>query len=339
MNVGSSPVKRWPDFFIAGAAKAGTTSLWRYLLQHPQIYMPGNFREKEPSFFCDNYGLDDEKEYLDLFRGAPALTKVGEASGPYLTAPESAGRIHSQLPQAKFIIMLRNPAERAYSLYNWMIKEGYEKIPTFEEALGEENRRWENPNFRSECRQYHWNFLYFRSGLYGDQIQRYLELFSRAQIHFVLFESFKRDALLELKKIYSFLEIAETFPESLEVHNPASVPRSVGGQYFLRHRADRVFRRLLVPKRKQLIRYLMKRNTAGNVPVSLAEETRRALLDKYQQDFARTEELSGINLHEWFAPPAAKVKQPRQPAPAGVRTIPLAFYFCWAREFAEAAMV
>lgn len=332
--------ERWPDFFIAGAAKAGTTSLWRYLLQHPQIYMPREFRDKEPSFFCNTYGIDDPQKYLELFAAASADARVGEASGPYLTAPESADQIRRVVPHARFIIMLRNPADRAYSLYNWMIKEGYESIDTFEKALEAETDRVRDANFPSACGQYHWNFLYFRSGLYSAQIRRYLEVFPRENIHFVQFETFRRNPLPELKKIFQFLEVADSFQPAVDVHNAGAVPRSVARQYFLRNRADLFFRRLLVPKRKELIRYLMKRNVRENPARPMNSKTRATLIEQYDTDIRHTAQLTGMNLQEWLStrPANALPRQTRSNRKVLIDGVSIGIYF-WAREFISAAMV
>ena len=117
-----------PNFFIVGAARCGTTSLWEYLRQHPDIYMPPVIEQKEPAFFCDLYGVEHWDFYLTLFEAGRGKKRIGEASTPYLSSPESAGQIHSVLPLAKIIITLRNPVVRAYSLYKWMHANGYADV-------------------------------------------------------------------------------------------------------------------------------------------------------------------------------------------------------------------
>ena len=166
---------KFPNFFIAGAAKSGTTSLWRYLLQHPDIFMPSDIMYKEPAYFSDIKGMKDLNEYLSLFKNVTTEKMIGEASAAYLTSPESPERIREVVPDAKFIIMLRNPIDRAYSLYNWMACNGYEPIEIFEQALEiEETNRYENESFKNSNPEYYYNYLYFHSGLYSDQIKRFL---------------------------------------------------------------------------------------------------------------------------------------------------------------------
>lgn len=214
-----------PNFFIAGAARSGTTSLWRYLQQHPDIFMPDDFFKKEPSYYCayrKSFGIEDRAAYLALFAQAGHKRMIGEASGPYLTSPESAGLIYAEIPHARFIIMLRNPVERAHSLYKWMHQYGFEKIATFAEALAAEADRLGNRWFEKHNGQYYYNFLYFHSGLYHDQVQRYFNTFGREQVRVIIFEEFKQQTLATVQQIYAFLGVDPSFVPVLEIHNPSS---------------------------------------------------------------------------------------------------------------------
>lgn len=214
---------RPPNFFICGAARCGTTSLWEYLRQHPDIYMPPVMEHKEPSFFCDLYGFNEWHHYLYLFHTAGARKRVGEASTPYLTSPESAGRIKAAIPEAKLIISLRNPVVRAYSLYKWMHHNGYEKIPTFPQALEAEDAwRMENDDFKKNNGQYYYNFLYYHSGLFFQQVKRYFDTFGRQQVHVVIFEEFVKTPGEHVRDIFAFLEADPEFAPQIAVHNPSA---------------------------------------------------------------------------------------------------------------------
>src|SRR5262249_47246667 len=104
----------WPNFFIVGAPRAGTTSLYQYLKQAPGIYMSP---VKEPHYFGHNSGRRSEAKYLELFRGAEGHSAVGEASVSYLRNPGTAERIKRSLPGARIIIIVRDPVEVVYSHY------------------------------------------------------------------------------------------------------------------------------------------------------------------------------------------------------------------------------
>jgi hypothetical protein len=212
-----------PNFFIAGAARCGTTSLWAYLRQHPAVFLPPAFEFKEPSYFCDLYGMKNWREYLELFADAAGRKRIGEASGAYLTAPESAGQLRAAFPEARFIISLRNPADRAYSLYKWMHANGYEDISVFEDALwAEEQSRFGNKDFMRNNGQNYYNFLYFHSGLYAEQVGRFVDSFGAAQVHVIIFEEFIKDPAAEMRNIFEFLGLDSGFVPRVEIHNPSA---------------------------------------------------------------------------------------------------------------------
>ena len=131
------PSEKWPNFFIVGTAKAGTTSLYEYLKQVPMIFMSSR---KEPYFFVNDVlnrdssnPIRNRREYLNLFKNARNEVAIGESS-LYLWYPESAELIHKEVPDARIIIILRNPIERAYSHYLMLMRGGEEKM-SFHEAL------------------------------------------------------------------------------------------------------------------------------------------------------------------------------------------------------------
>jgi hypothetical protein len=213
------PTGRMPNFFIAGAARCGTTSMWDYLKQHPDIFLPDEFRVKEPSFFCENFGMKSREKYLSLFRNAGDQKLVGEASGPYLTSPEAPARIQAEVPDAKFIIMLRNPAVRAFSLFKWMRANGYEDCADFREALRLEKERMGDASFQKDCPQYFYNFLYFHSGLYAAQVSRFFDTFGRDRVMVVIFEEFIAQPERHVRDAYKFLGVDENFRPKIEVLN------------------------------------------------------------------------------------------------------------------------
>jgi len=125
-----------PNFFIVGAAKAGTTSLWQYLRQHPDVFMPQTELTKEPTHFSDltppwASQFRDWDAYLKLFEPVQEQRAIGEASVAYLFSSDAAERIHARYPGARIIIALRHPAERAYSHYKFMCELGFEWLTSF----------------------------------------------------------------------------------------------------------------------------------------------------------------------------------------------------------------
>jgi hypothetical protein len=119
--------------------------------------------------------------------------------------------------------MLGNPAERAHSKWKWMHQYGYEKIPSFVDALTAEDRcRFENEDFKKNHGQYYYNFLYFRSGLYYGQVKRFFDTFGRERVHIVIFEEFSRATVVAVQQVYAFLGVDSRFEPQIEIHNPTS---------------------------------------------------------------------------------------------------------------------
>jgi hypothetical protein len=286
-----------PNFFIAGVPKAGTTSLHEYLRQHPQVFMPDY---KEPNYFVRGNGVEKWDDYLSLFKDAGGKKAIGESSAGYCYCEESPGWIKSSLGDVKIIILLRNPASRAFSLYGWMVREGYEDAPTFAEALEREPVRLHDPAFRAQCPQFFPDYLYFTTGLYFEQVRRYIETFGRDRVKIYLFEEFIKQPVPICRDIFRFLEVDDSFTPKMELHNEGRIPKSVALQFRLR--AELARRRRFIPHawRIKLVEHWMKRNVQrGNKPQP-DKKLLKALTDRYRQDVERVQTLLGRDLSGWM---------------------------------------
>ena len=182
---------RWPNLFLVGAAKAGTTSLYAELARHPEIYMspmkePHFFSRIEPAAQLGGFfpHVSDEDEYLALFEGAGDEPVVGEASTSYLwDPPRPPSGSREAVPEAKILIVLRDPVERAYSHYRNDVREGMERR-SFLEALAAEQR--DGPGG--------WGVssLYMDCGRYAEQLTRYVDRFGD-RVKVLFFEDFVTD--------------------------------------------------------------------------------------------------------------------------------------------------
>lgn len=239
-----------PNFFIVGAAKCGTTSMFEYLRQHPEIAMS---TRKEPHYFAPDlqwqwaWRISDEKKYLALFRHAGSALRVGEGSTWHLYSSQAAVRIKEFAPDAKIIAMVRNPVDMIYSLYGHSVRNGNEDMPNFSAALdAEDDRRRgrrvpEAAPFR-DC-------LFYRSvPRYAEQIQRYFDVFGRAQVLVIIFDDLAEDAAREYRRVIRFLEVDESFAPEFVVANAASAPPGLPFPRFLRmHRRFHRFLQVTTP--------------------------------------------------------------------------------------------
>ena len=144
-----------PNFIVLGAAKAGTTALYHYLGQHPEVCMsrtketnflalkddPLDFRGPGDRDYITRFSVTTLDGYRDQFRGCGAKPAIGEASPLYLYSPKAPGLIGEVVPDAKLIVILRNPIDRAYSAFLHLVRDGRETVLDFGEALRLEDER------------------------------------------------------------------------------------------------------------------------------------------------------------------------------------------------------
>ena len=305
-----------PNFLIIGAAKSGTTSLYAYLQQHPQVFMSSPV--KEPTFFghegekglFNGPGDNDEiyrsrmitniDAYTALFKDVTDQKAIGEASIFYLYLAKAPSRIKKYTPNATMFAVLRNPADRAYSNYLHLVRQQREPY-TFTRALQDEPARIKN----------NWNeFWHYKSlGFYAEQVKRYYDMFGRSQVHIYLYEDLRNRPLLLMKEIFEILRVDSSFaPNISQSYNVGYVPGSPAlekGFYKTKALARslkkhipqrlhwRVNRALAIAERAEL------RNRVS--PPPLAEEIRMSLLEDYREDILKLEELLQRDLSHWLS--------------------------------------
>lgn len=298
-----------PNFLIVGAAKSGTTSLWHYSKQHPEIFMPIN---KEPLFFVSSiykciklqdptYEIVKEfiifsfEDYIKLFKDAKKEKAIGEASAPYLYYYEAAiPEIKKYLGDIKIIIILRNPADRAFSAYTFLLREEKEILP-FERCIEvEEERRKEN-----------WSMavLFKEAGFYYKQVNSYLENFSQVRVY--LFDDLKKDPLGLVRDIYEFLEVdLSSVPDIHTKHNVSGVPKSIFLHKFMTR--PNIFTTLIKPVVKALVPEVKRRKVIEGLRDLYLEKpemkprTRNYLKDLYRDDLLKLQDLIKRDLSHWL---------------------------------------
>ena len=292
-----------PNFFIIGAQKAGTTSLYSYLKQHPQIYMSPR---KEPHFFKGIHSeyqtrgrslapVTDIGEYQALFEGVTDEKAIGEASASYLYSPKTPALIERSIPDAKLIAVLRNPADRAYSNFLYCVQMGREPLATFVEALQAEEKRIRT----------NWGPLwhYRQKGFYYAQVTRYFNTFGPDRVKVYLYDDLRGNPLGMLSDIFRFLDVDETFVPDMSIeHNTSGLPRSK--PLFLL--AKRLTAHNPTLKSALLDRFLPAaprryvKNQVFVKPPPLPAELRRQLIDSYREDILELQELIRRDLSPWL---------------------------------------
>ena len=215
MNYETTKADEWPNFFIIGAARAGTTTLYEYLRRAPQVYLPSI---KEPRYFLarsindDIYGrvaIGSTENYLRLFANNSDATAIGEGTPEYLYHDSAAHKIREKVPHAKIIITLRNPINRAFSHY-LLLKTLLNIKYSFDHMLKSE---WAN-------RKYHLGTSLrspgiIECGFYSHGVSKYLELFGSDRIKIIIFEEWTKDTLNTINEIVEFLGVNYNFDDSI----------------------------------------------------------------------------------------------------------------------------
>src|SRR5829696_7666593 len=246
-----------PDFLIIGAQKSGTTSLYDLLSQHPHVERAAL---KELNYF-DRYfekGIEWYRSQFPLPKRREERTLItGEATPDYLFYPDAAKRAAQVVPQARLIVLLRNPVDRAYSHYHHQIRKGRETL-SFEEAIEAEQARLRGeidkmPEDELPTSSNRKRFLYLSRGIYVDQLLRWSEFFSKDQMLVLKSEDFYKNTLQTLKVIQDYLGLPDWKPEpSVLQMSPKRQNKYPGINPATRRRLEEYFE----PHNRRLYEYL-----------------------------------------------------------------------------------
>jgi hypothetical protein len=206
-----------PDFIIIGAQRCGTTSLFNNLAQHPAVYpsLPKEvhyfsiYYDKSTTWYRSHFPLARHKRYVE--RNHERCFITGEATPYYIAHPHAPLRVFETVPQARLIVLLRNPVDRAYSHYHFEVKKGIETL-SFEEAIAREEARLSSEVKRlREDKVYrsfnHMHYTYLSRGIYADQLVAWKGIFKNEQILILDSESFYEDPAATFDKVTEFLNL------------------------------------------------------------------------------------------------------------------------------------
>jgi hypothetical protein len=295
---------RYPDFFIVGAPRSGTTAMYEYLAAHPQIYASPL---KEPQFFARDLDsgsyleslsfMRDRETYLALFAGARPDQLAFEGSTWYLYSKVAAAGIHDVRPDARVIAMLRNPVHMLHSLHGRRFYAGSEDIPRFEDALAAEDDRRAGRRIPVRARNVK-ALLYSEVGRYSEQLERYFELFGRDNVHVIVFEDFVRDVAEAYRGVLEFLGVDASFAPDFRIVNAGAQRRSRRlQQMLLSPRVIRAVRAVAPARVRPKIGPLWDRiNSRPERREPLDPAVAAALRERLLPDIVRTGELLGRDL-------------------------------------------
>lgn len=299
-----------PNFFIVGAIKSGTTALYHYLGQHPDVRLSSR---QEPNFFAfmgeqvdfrgpggvaapiNRTSVTEPDDYDALYASGRG-TCIGDISPVYLCWPTAATNIASYAPEAKIVMVLRNPVERAFSSYTHLLRDQAEPLPTFRQALLAEPGRVRD----------HWGFLwrYISVGRYAAQVERYMGHFPSEQLLILLYDDLKADAARVVSEIQQFIGVDDRFTADVRArYNVTGLPRSRTLHKLLsrQHVLKRAVKRLTTKGGRQRLQALRARADSRNlVKPELSDDDRNFLVAELGDDVLRLATLIDRPLDHWL---------------------------------------
>jgi hypothetical protein len=295
-----------PDFFIVGAPKSATTSLFSYLKQHPDVFLP----KKEIYYFCSDLSFQapplTEDIYLSFYAEAKNQKAVGDASVYYLMSPHAAESIKRFNANGKIIIMLREPVSMVYSHHNQLLSNGDEVIENFEEALAAEEQRRKEGKVSYRHQGPLEALFYSDIAKYYGQVKRYIDVFGRDKVHIILFDDFAKDPKEEYIKVLKFLGIDEIMPTNFDTVNPSNAARSKALRRFILNPPDfiKAIGKVLLPhhskRRQKVVELLHNVNTKYEKREPMKSETREKLKAIYKEDLEKLQQLINRDLSHWL---------------------------------------
>ena len=296
-----------PNTFLIGVQKAATTSLQRWIAQHPEICSPDVLKDY-PFFYDDAIyarGMDHLSAIYEKSCSNEPVILQGCVS--YIYDRKSLERIAADCPGARFLLLLRNPVDRALSAYYYTRQRGLEKRPILQAFEEEANLSAQGD------RQQQLELSYRTRGNYASQIEDFLSLFPKERLCVLFFEDIKRDPKAEIRKVFEFLGVDTDFEPELMHANKTSAPRSARlmGWIYRDSRAKRVlvkgiFEPILGTEGKIRLKWaiskLLVTKKSNKQKEEVPETLKRDLYAYYKPEVERLESLLNVQLPHYKAP-------------------------------------
>lgn len=287
------------DIMVVGAQKAGSTSLYQYLIQHPGV---DTHIQREMTFFVNDHEYETgypkaySRYFKDTTHGSLLMAKHVHA----MYSSKALQRLYQHNPEMHIIVVLRNPVDRAYSAYLYARRMGWEATTSFEEGLAAEKQRlaegWES----------HKNNTYVLGGMYYNHLRKIYGYFSKEQVSVYTTDDLKDNAASVTTEIYSRLGLSTYTPDTSKQHNPAAQARSEPlARLFAQFINSRgVFRRLvraLLPDKLSCkLRYLfLTLNEQEFTPPPMSSITNKKLVEIFKEPNFKLGKLLGRELSAW----------------------------------------
>ncbi|NES01953.1 MAG: sulfotransferase [Okeania sp. SIO2F4] len=291
-----------PTFLVVGIEKAGTTSIYQYLNQHPQVYMSPvketNFLERDWENFQgkpNSKRIDTWEKYSNLFSNVQDEIAIGEVSPNYLFHYKSSSeRIIKYVPDVKIIAILRNPVDRAYSDYLMHLRDSInvEKVRSLTEQV----------QFRADT-----SFT-LKKGFYYTPVKYYFDTFGKERVKIYLYNDLSENSSAMMQDMYQFIGVNSDFtPDTSERQQVAAVPKNQSLNNLMKTKnpvraAVSSVLKVVMPleMRQKLRSSLVNLNSGGKELKPLSSEERQLLIDFYREDILKLQDLIQRDLSSWL---------------------------------------
>jgi len=282
-------MEKWPNFFIVGAPKSGTTTLYDLLKRTDGVFMS---KKKEPHFFSksidpsdDRIMIRDKKKYLNLFKDVKDEKAIGESSGSYLWDPLAPKLIHQQIPHAKIVMILRDPVQRCYSNYYWRIGSG-RISSSFTKAI-KKSLEYPDDFFKGVIINGSW---------YYEQVKRYIDTFGKNKVKVLIFEEFIKDPRKTVNEVLDFLGVNSEPAKVINLpHNILSKPRGKVAKSLLESKTVKKIGRKFLSDRTQeiIVRKILGEKTTK---AKMSNNDKIFLENLFRKDVQKLQKLLNIKL-------------------------------------------
>lgn len=311
-----------PNFVGIGPQKSGSTALFHYMAQHPEIYLSPL---KNTKYFASDWSkypdlhehsrtkdeylagkkarfhlVSKEEHFYTYFEGAEGYPAIGEITPSYIALEGTAQRIYDFNPEMKIIAVLRNPADRVFSQYNFYRQKGRQEDVGILKAIEQENEDFNAPleynsSFRSENNR---PKAYVRQGFYARLLQVYFDVFPKEQIKVFLYEDLKKHPQQLAKETFEFLGVDTSFePDMGQKHNVTKIAKNKGFDRLLKRSASGISKVMGQKVANAMTAPLVNMNSKPIAPMTDAE--RLALYNIYKDDIEALESLINKDLSAW----------------------------------------
>lgn len=299
-----------PNLFIVGAPKCGTTALSHYLHEHPNVFMS---TPKEPHYFASDLPAyrytDSEEQYLQLFDSASDEHKiVGEASVFYMYSKVAIKKIFAFNPEAKIVVMLRNPVHVVHAMHSQLLYSEDEDEQSMEKAWELSQARKQGKNIPANCRDEKILF-YDEIAKLGEQLERLLQVFPKKQVKIILFSDFSKNTQRVYRELLQFLELPDDHRTDFPVINQNKVHRFEKLALFTQRppmfmiKIGKYLKRLLHVRRLgfvYILQFLRNINMVKKPRLPLTEDLRNKIVRAYKDDILKLSGLTGTDTDYWL---------------------------------------